>query len=246
MTPTPPVPTACEPAPWTLSADHSLAATAGTTLNLTDAATGLIVDEGVHVLGLKLPAGCGPVEAWPRGADLTAVYEPTDDRQLRITAMWRLGFTSPATNDIRSWQMVLSAQTALLTSTAEISVLSEVCGVHATVAGHWAGETVAWERPGEQPATCLRVSYCTRDGRTRCVVIAIHPDDPGAIDQHSLEDGSLQVCCRLFPSDVEKGVLLRSRVLVAVGPHDTPEQAEGDWSADLLRQFAGSPPVLTA
>lgn len=246
MTATPPVQAACEPSPWTLSADHSVAASAGTRLNLTDASTGLIVDEGVQVLGLRLPAGCGPVEAWARGADLTAVYEPSDERQLRITAMWRLGPASPATSDIRWWQMVLSSQTSLLTSSAELAVLSTIRGEHATVAGRWTGETVAWEGPSEQAATCLQVNSRTTEGRTRSVVIAIHPDDPGAIDQHALEDGSLQVCCRLFPSNVEKGVLLRSRILVALGPDAPPQQAAGDWSANLLRQFAWSPPVLTA
>ena len=246
MTPTPPVPAACEPSPWTLSEDHSVATNAGTRLNLADAPTGLIVNEGVHLLGLRLPAGCRPVEAWPRGADLTAVYEPTDDRQLRITAMWRRGLTIPGSPAIRSWQMVLSSQTSLLTSAAELSVLSTIRGVHATVEGHWAGEAVAWEPRGQQMATCLRVRYRTTTGHAGVVMIAIHPDDPGAIDQRPLEDGTLQVCCRLFPSDVEKGVLLRSRVLVAVGPDDTARQAEGDWSLALLRRFADSPPVLTA
>lgn len=232
-----------QPSPWTLTGCDALAAAVNTRIDLAEAPLGLAVGEGLQVLGLLLPAECRPVEAWQRGADLTAVYEPQDDRQLRITAMWRLGAPSAAGSAIRSWQMVLSSQTSLLTSTAELTVLSTINDVRSTERGRWAGDSVAWDVPA---GTCLRVHQATPDGAGRCVLIAIHPDDPGAITTERRDDGSEQVACQLFPSDVEKGVLLRSRVLVAVGPDEAATGASDGWSADLLRQFAGSPPVLTA
>jgi hypothetical protein len=245
LPPAPVVPPHREPAPWTLSGCDAVATAVNTRIDLAEAPLGLAVADGLQVLGLLLPEGCRPVEAWQRGTDLTAVYEPQDDRQLRITAMWRLGAAASG-SATRSWQMVLSSQTSLLTSTAELTVISTINGVHSNEHGRWAGDSVAWEIEHELPATCLRVRQATPDGVGRCVLIAIHPDDPGAITTERRDNGSEQVACRLFPSDVEKGVLLRSRVLVAVGTDEATLEASDGWSADLLRQFAGSPPVLTA
>ena len=45
----------------------------------------------------------------------------------------------------------------------------------------------------------------------------------------------------LFASAIEKGVLLRGRVLAAVGPHDLDE----GWASSLLAAFVASPPPLT-
>ena len=46
-------------------------------------------DEPDHLLGLKLTAGCGLVESWLRGDDVTAVYQSADGHSLRS------GWTDP-------------------------------------------------------------------------------------------------------------------------------------------------------
>ena len=48
--------------------------------------------------------------------------------------------------------------------------------------------------------------------------------------------------CWLFSSTVEKGVLLRSRVLAAVGP----SVGDTDWATPLADRFAASAPILSA
>lgn len=234
----------CEPQRWTLSGGEATADAPKTAARLGDAAAGLTVGVGLRVLGVAVPAGCQPTEAWARGADLTAVYEPGDSRALRVTAMWRLGEEAPAHGPVSSWQLVLSAQTSLLESAAELTVLADVADAGALTAGEWHGNAVTWEGDGNQDARCVRI--CPGgNGSGPCLVIAIHPDDSGVLECSQTPAGGVEVRCRLFPSSVEKGVLLRSRVLAALGPAASADDT-ADWSATLLEQFAGSEPILTA
>lgn len=231
----------CEPQRWTLSDGEATADAPKTAAHLGDAAAGLTVGGGLRVLGVAVPAGCQPTEAWARGADLTAVYEPGDSRALRVTAMWRLGEEEQAQAGVSSWQLVLSAQTSLLESAAESTVLADVADAGTLTTGKWQGNAVTWERDGHEDARCVRIGP-GGSGSGPCLVIAIHPDDSGVVECSPTPAGGVEVRCRLFPSSVEKGVLLRSRVLAALGPAASAD----DWSATLLEQFAGSEPILTA
>ena len=186
-----------------------------------------------------MPADGGLVAG---GADLTAVYEPGDARQLRVTAMWRAAGADEQLPDVRSWQMVLSAQTSLLSSLAELSVRSQRVGEVAE--GCWHEGRVDWQHAAAGEVTCLRMCGPAAEGSGSCLVIAIHPDDAGVVEHDDGEADARLVRCRLFPRDVEKGVLLRSRVLVAVGPCQSLEAAEG-WPDAVLRRFAGSEPILS-
>ena len=235
---------ACEPQRWTLSGGEASAGAPRTAANLGDAAAGLTVGGGVRVLGVAVPAGCQPTEAWTRGADLTAIYEPGDDRGLRITAMWRLGEEEPARAGVSSWQLVLSAQTSLLATAAELTVLADVANAGTITTGRWRGTAVDWEADPHGIARCVRL--CPSGAASgECLVIAIHPDDSGVVECSPTQAGGVEIRCRLFPSSVEKGVLLRSRVLAALGPLASADDG-ADWSATMLEQFAGSEPILTA
>lgn len=233
----------CEPQRWTLSDGEASADAPTTAARLGDAAAGLTVGSGVQVLGVAVPAGCQPTEAWARGADLTAVYEPGDSRALRVTAMWRLGEEPSPRGGVSSWQLVLSAQTSLLESAAELTVLANVSDAGTLTAGYWCDHAVTWEAEPRGSIRCVRL--CPREASGQCLVIAIHPDDSGVVECSPTPTGGVEVRCRLFPSSVEKGVLLRSRVLAALGPVASADDA-ADWSATLLEQFAGSEPILTA
>lgn len=177
---------------------------------------------GARLLGVDLRSECRRTERWVRGRDVTAIYEPADSRHLRATAMWRL----PAAGDaavppgITAWEVVVSAQTALLQSDSILAVVSDVA----------ATEVFA-------PAANCRLAR--GDNGTTAVVI-VHPDDLRrlTVERH---DGRATISCWLFSSAVEKGVLLRSRVLAAIGPsvNDTA------WAATLADAFATSPPILT-
>jgi len=178
---------------------------------------------GDHLLGIDLRSECRLTEHWIRGSDLTAVYETIDARRLRSTAMWRL--TSAAGTPllppgVTAWELVISAQTSLLQSDSTLSVVSDIA----------AADVIA---PADN-----RVSARREDGTT--AVVIVHPDDRRRItvDRHGPR---ATISCWLFSSAVEKGVLLRSRVLAAIGP--TADDTV--WTAALAAAFAQSPPILT-
>ena len=183
------------------------------------------------VLGVEL----APLaEHWLRGSDVIAVFEPRDARRLRSSVMWR---AHGRRGSVVSWEVVVSAQTALLET--EIAV-----AVRATVAAEslwWlpAGRPSAWRAlapPDRLPTEAAAI--LVRRRLSSCLV-AVHPDDVRAIDVDRAAD-RCTITCRLFSAPLEKGVLLRSRVLAALGPAADDES----WAQPTLQAFATSPPPL--
>lgn len=233
------------PAPATRASPWSLAGTTATIrarttaarLDLAAPAAGLAIvgpDGDDRVLGIDLRAPAGPpADHWVRGGDLTAVYEPDDARRLRATAMWR--FRPDA---VAAWELVISAQTAVLHADAALAVVAEVAGDDALWTATAAGSR-AWTPLGEpRPLPATATAVLVRRGVT-AVVVAVHPHDPRRIAV-AVAGGRSRIECGIFPAAIEKGVILRSRVLAAVGPASGADT----WAADLCASFAASPPFL--
>jgi hypothetical protein len=226
-------PAAAPPATWTLT---GLQASDGRgRIDLAVPAAGLAVSRDDRVLGIDLRAPAAAarlVDHWARGDDVVGVYEPADPRRLRATAMWR---ALPGGN---AWELVVSAQTALVESDSSLAVTCDLTpGTLLWGRGTEAG--MAW-RPlaGDQcpaEATCLLVRR-TADA----VLVAVHPADVRRMFVAS-DAGRLRVTCWLFTAAIEKGVLLRSRVLAAVGP-----ATDTAWADALVGGLAASPPPLSA
>ncbi len=222
------------PAAWTLT--DLEARDAGGRIDLATPAAGVVARTGDQFLGLDLRTMTSDprlVDHWVRATDLVAVYEPADPRRLRATAMWRsLAAERPA------WELVVSAQTSLVESDAALAVTSELAAGE-IFWGRAADGRIAWSPldaaacPPE--ATCLLVRR-----PTDAVVVAVHPADPRRMLVRSA-GGRVSIACWLFSTTIEKGVLLRSRVLAASGP-----TGEAAWAEPLLAAFAASPPPLTA
>ncbi|MFM7137341.1 MAG: hypothetical protein ACKO1M_09795 [Planctomycetota bacterium] len=196
---------------------------------------GLALAGDDRVLGLDLrspSAAVRLVDHWARGDDLVGVYEPADPRRLRATAMWR----SLAAE--RGWELVLAAQTALVESDSALAVTCDLRGGSVTW-GRGAGSGIRWEPLGQAAlpaeATCLLVR---RDADA--VLVAVHPADVRRI-LVAREAGRVHIACWLFTAAIEKGVLLKSRVLAATGP-----AADTAWADRLVIGLATSPPPLSA
>jgi len=239
---------------WTL-ADHVATQTCAgvaATLDLDHPRHGVTVAAGSlcdHLLGIALSGSVTavthaderPTEHWLRGTDVTAIYEPADPRRLRATAMWR-PFPAP---DAAAWELVASAQTSLLASDASLAVVSDLaaaevlCNADPTAAGGWhrLDATVAC---GRETTAVLARRPAPDGARATSVLLAVHPADARTIAV-TRREGRVGVACWLFSATLEKGVLLRGRVLAAVGP------ATGDlaWSARLTGQFAASAAPLS-
>lgn len=246
--------TATAPTAWTL-ANRVAAQTCGgmsATLDLDHPRHGVIVAAGAlrdRLLGIDL-GGNGqvaaegverPTEHWLRGADVTAVYEPADPRRLRATAMWR-PFPAP---DLPAWELVASAQTSLRVSDAALAVVSDVaaaeilCSAAPLDAGSW--QPLGTDAACGRDTTAVLVRRPAPDGASATsVLLVVHPEDARTITI-TQGNGRTGVSCWLFSATIEKGVLLRGRVLAAIGP------AAGDqaWAARLAGEFAASAPPLT-
>jgi hypothetical protein len=193
------------------------------------------------LLGLDMRSECRLTDHWLRGDDVTAVYEtadaPVDARQLRTTAMWRL---HPSEGASRAWELIASAQTSRLQSDAVLAVVSEIEATD-ILWGTCEKGAVQWHADPSPEATCMLLG---RGGATApdatSVLVAAHPGDARRLTAR--RDGTRVVVeCWLFSTELEKGVLLRSRVLAAIGP----AAAASQWAADLAAKFAASPPMLT-
>jgi hypothetical protein len=208
-------------------------------IDLTVPAAGLAVagddrlDDRVLGIDLRAPAAAARlIDHWARGDDVVGVYEPADPRRLRATAMWR---SLPAGN---AWELVVSAQTALVESDSAIAVTCDLAQ-GALAWGRGTDRGVMWQPlagdgcPAE--ATCLLVRHSTA-----AVLIAVHPADARRILVAS-GGGRVHVTCWLFTAAIEKGVLLKSRVLAAIGP-----AADTAWADALVCGLATSPPPLSA
>ena len=189
------------------------------------------------LLGLDLRSDCRLADHWLRGNDVTAVYETDDARHLRTTAMWRL---HPSDGASRAWELIASAQTSLLQSDALLAVVSEIEATD-VLWGTCEDGTVQWHAAESPEATCVLMQIGGAAGSVDTnVLVAAYPGDARRMTVR--RDGKRVIVeCWLFSTELEKGVLLRSRVLAAVGPaaHATR------WAGDLAAKFAASPPMLT-
>lgn len=191
-----------------------------------------------HLLGIDLDADCRCVDAWCRGGDITAVYETLDDGRLRATAMWR---AAPPwiSGTSAGWcrELVLSAQTPVLETAPRIGVVADVAAASAAPLVCVAGR-LAEAPPGVEPQ-----GFLVAGPGDHAILFLVHPLDARGATL-TLSDERARIAARLFPSAVEKGVLLRSRVLAAGGPARAATDA-GSWAAALAAAFAASEPVLT-
>ena len=189
------------------------------------------------LLGLDLRSECRLTDHWVRGDDVTAVYETADARHLRTTAMWRLHASDAAT---RAWQLIASAQTSLLQSDSVLAVVSEIDATD-ILWGTCSDDAVRWHADPSPDATCVLLGRGkATDPDSTSVLVAAHPGDARRLTVRRVGT-RVVVECWLFSTELEKGVLLRSRVLAAVGPAADATL----WAADLAASFAASPPMLT-
>lgn len=236
--------TSVSAASWTLAGRQATCrmGRVAASLDLDDPADGLRVGwspadtEPDHLLGLDLGSRCPPNDHWLRGPDITATYEPSDQRRLRATASWR---QHAGDVDVAAWQLIASAQTSLLDSDPAVAVVSSIATTESICLARGRAAT-AWTRLRADESPFADASAVLVPRSNGCaVLVAAHPGDAPNLTV-SRERGRIRLVCRLFTQQLEKGVLLRSRVLAAVGP-----SGDTAWADRLLAEFHAAPPPLT-
>lgn len=215
------------------------------------------VERPIHLLGLSLDAaaeraagGHGgalvPTDRWARGDDVVAVYEPQDSRALRATAMWRRLATANAA--VTAWELIISCQTSLLESDATVVVRSRVPASGFAVPSSPPDRRWSDASRGDALETLPSEAILARISSGPTVLVAAHRLDARRLTIQSVSarpangEPAADIEYWLFPSVVEKGVLLRGRVLAAIGPRES----DTEWASGLIDAFNASPPPLTA
>lgn len=242
--PSPAPPRSAPPAPAWLATGHRMTDTGSAipaAIEVDQPRHGIAVEvpgaAPLSLLGIDLRSDCRLTDYWVRGDDVTAVYESADARRLRTTAMWRL---HPSDGAARAWELVASAQTSLLQSDSVLAVVSGIDGGD-LLWGTCRDGFMQWSAEPSPEATCVLLSCdMPADSAGTRVLVAVHPGDARRMTIR--RDGRRVVVeCWLFATALEKGVLLRSRVLAAIGPAADATR----WAGEMAATFAASPPMLT-
>lgn len=211
----------------------------------------------LRVLGVSLPsvsdASAGDfIEAFARSSDLVAIYAPTTDHPFRSQAYWRLQSHERVADGypvLATIEAVASKQTDLLDSQPELTATS--CIPFAS----------AWHLQDQSDGRFAEIDLTSPQRFDKSVSVGcfvfrsvagscsyaemVHPKDfekteiSLAVSQHRTV---AETCHHLFAHRLEKGVILRARVLGLFLPPENDLQA----AAAHYAAFAASDPPLTA
>jgi len=234
--------------PWALSnsAAQVCTSTFSGTLDLSRPSQGLRLQSAQLSTGIgqifqlsfgvaKQPEVAQTAEAFIRGNDLVAIYEPTVACPFRRQIYWRV--LEPAAG-FAGLELIVSVQTESLDSNPAAWVHSDL---QIGKAQRLKDATSAIWEPMTLPAHWNTAPGCLGGtiGDKAGYLEMVHP-----LDFHVGQVVAAGSGCRteyqLFTKHLEKGVLLRSRLRVFVGPADLIGQG-----TRLYQQFAESEPPLT-
>ena len=206
-----------------------------------------------HLLGPNLPRIenasdiAARVDAYTRCGDLVGIYAPVEQHPFRSQAYWRFdshALTCGGATAFEAIELVASKQTDLLDSRPDLTVTSTL-----PVSSAWRLKT---EQGGcEEIKLSHAITVSSRDGLS-CFVFRlpgeqfsyaeiVYPLDFDTTEIAPTAAGQVSVRHHLFAHRLEKGVILRARVLGLILPR------EGDLQTAALHyaSFAASDPPLT-
>jgi hypothetical protein len=206
-----------------------------------------------ELLGLELPEAPAQTvqlaDAYARVDDLVLTFSESPQWQLRTQIYWRycrkLEDIAPAV------ELIVSLQTNLLDVPADLSTRTQVSADETFFLArdqHNFHELARSSRP--QLVTSARASGCILFRLANANVSyaeIIHPNDfretmLEALPDLHVDDPAALCRHRLFARRLEKGVILRARVLAFLLPQDDDLRI----TRHMYRQFAAFEPVLTA
>lgn len=186
---------------------------------------------------------------YERCGDLVATYAQTDSRPFRTQVYWRTE-SFQAAEALAAIELVASVQTSLLDSHPQLTISSllpstEVLRLNDPQTGSFVVVSCSSKAPFQAgPSQCA--CYVLRLSGGWSYAEMVHPLDarestvrPVVDREHGRE--LVEICHRLFTSELEKGVILRSRVLGLL----LPRENDLALAARLYSQFSATEPPLT-
>jgi hypothetical protein len=217
-----------------------------------------------ELLAPQLPSTSSPfpagTELFARGGDLVGIYPASEDYPYRSQVYWRLDahpWEVAGQRALAAIELVASQQTDLLDTLPVLQAISRVPARECTVLDIASGECLPidgelasgqlYTLTGER-GPCALLFRCERGFPSYAELV--HPLDFTRTDIHVLPadestnklKANVEVRHHLFAWPLEKGVILRSRVLgLWLAPQNDVAVALAHF-----RQFAASEPPLTA
>jgi hypothetical protein len=187
-------------------------------------------------------------DAYVRGCDLVANYQPTPLWPFSSQFYWRADLLDSPIGSLASLLLMVSLQTDLLDTKPQIDVHSQLS----------ADEVVFLPQGNPEAAITLGTDYRLAagdepaDGRFGCLLFRLpggkltyaemaHPSDFRQLDV-TQKTGTSRSNWQLFAHFLEKGVIRRARILSVVLPRENDIAA----AASCCERFAVSPLPLTA
>jgi hypothetical protein len=209
--------------------------------------------DGLRLLALSSPAArktssARLVESFARGGDLIARYADWPEVAMQAQLAWRTASPFFA-NVLAAIELVVSVETSLLDSCPTMAIVSQV-PAQAALNLPVRSSTFANIDWGEIPAgNATTGCYLFRlDNPRLSLVQAVHPVDAPtnrlepSPDSKDRETNNYLLRHELFAARLEKGVILRARVLAALIERDADEAA----AKALYDAFLDQPLPLTA
>ncbi len=170
---------------------------------------------GLLRVELEHPSPAEGIGAYVRQGDLVATFEETPDRRIRVQAYWRTAWAAEIPQLLAGFDLEVSVQTSLLDSDPRLGVSSLVSAAEIWrlgLAGHWQQLPTLSGTPAEfLPDTGTGCLLFRAAGSGPSYVEMTHPADFRAV-RMSDEGAATNVVRPLFGRDLEKGVILRSRI----------------------------------
>ncbi len=179
---------------------------------------------GFDLLGVQLPDQLLPaatIDSYIRGGDLVATYPETADRAFRVQIYWRAGMQNPR-GAIATVELVTSVQTSLLDTRPQLTARSilpaaEVLQLENAETGNFVNVTPppAHARPTDDSLLppCHLFRLASADFSYVEIVV---PAEGQSSRCEIVTEGSgarIRLTHELFAERLEKGVILRSRVI---------------------------------
>ncbi|MHC4398890.1 MAG: hypothetical protein ACYTG0_04340 [Planctomycetota bacterium] len=187
-----------------------------------------------------------PLERHVRGAKLVAAYEESDDWPVRVDLSWRAEPLPSPHGSCVSVQLVVSVRTSVLETRPELCVSSSL--PNADVLRMADGLTGRFKELTDADSSTIKPLP-----GTTCVLVRpadsgwsyaemVHPAD-SLLDRFGHRrrgDQTVELRHTLFPHPLEKGVILRARIVGAF----VPRSADARRAADCYAAFAAEEPPL--
>lgn len=201
-----------------------------------------------QLLGVDLgPAGnTAPADCYVRGADLVVAYANAPRPELRTEIYWR-SVAQPAAGALAAIELLASVQTSLLDSQPAIEVRSQLPDADVwTLEANQSARRILPAAPGASQITTAGCHLFRLADAELSYAQMVHPADlePARLSRVALGDSrpaGWQLCHPLFASRLEKGVILRARVLGALLPRESDEAL----ARAIYAAFAAETPPLT-